>query len=576
MVFCGKPSKGCGQCRSRKIRCDQERPACSQCLKGNRVCPGYRDELSLMFRDESQQVVRKARNSAAARKSKTQARKAARRTLSPSESSPESTPGATTVSVGRSSDVIDFGHESPVQTELIERQPLTRIQPSYQTTQDEAVCYFLRYNRWPGFHWMLDLSPEFLASSGFSVSHDAMKASVGAVGTAMLGRVRQDMSMIIAAGAEYGFALQMLAFAVSDPAEVKANSTLGAVLMLAIFEVVTSRTTQNIEKWTNHLRGAAAILELRGPEQVQNEEGLKLFVQLRFQIITSCLQLSVHVPPSVLECAPLGMFLRPQTEAYGDRLVYILGQLANLRADVRQKYMTDNQEILTAAYDIEAELLAWIASLPPDFSYTTVENTYSDSEFKRLCRGILPYNNQYHIYSDLWICHTWNQYRCARIIVSEMILSCLRRLHRKSPGARAVSELQSHCIRIRSSTRQLAADICASVPYHFGVGSTGESQTGSVPLNECHTAGLVLLWPLVMAGATEGKNHPVRKWGIDCLRLIGHGMGIDQALALIDVLETEAGVFDGVGDDGVLIEESSSAIVKNKVLATAWKHLEDK
>jgi hypothetical protein len=270
------------------------------------------------------------------------------------------------------------------------------------------------------------------------------------------------------------------------------------------------------------------------------------------------------------------MFLRPQTEAYGDRLVYILGQLANLRADVRQKYMTDNQEILTAAYDIEAELLAWIASLPPDFSYTTVENTYSDSEFKRLCRGILPYNNQYHIYSDLWICHTWNQYRCARIIVSEMILSCLRRLHRKSPGARAVSELQSHCIRIRSSTRQLAADICASVPYHFGVGSTGESQTGSVPLNECHTAGLVLLWPLVMAGATEGKNHPVRKWGIDCLRLIGHGMGIDQALALIDVLETEAGVFDGVGDDGVLIEESSSAIVKNKVLATAWKHLEDK
>jgi hypothetical protein len=77
-----------------------------------------------------------------------------------------------------------------------------------------------------------------------------------------------------------------------------------------------------------------------------------------------------------------------------------------------------------------------------------------------------------------------------------------------------------------------------------------------------------------MAGASEGKNHPLRKWGIDCLRLIGHGMGIDQALALIDVLESEAGVFDGVGDDGVLIEEKSSAIVKNIVLATTWKHLE--
>ncbi|RLL97115.1 hypothetical protein CFD26_106349 [Aspergillus turcosus] len=556
MVFCGKPSKGCGQCRARKIRCDQERPACSQCLKGNRICPGYRDELSLMFRDESQQVVWKARNSAAAKKSK-QTRKA-RRAHSPTESSPESSSAATTSSVRRGSDVIDFGDDSsPLQPVLVERQPLTRVQPSYQITQDEAVCYFIRYN-----------------PSGFSESQEALKASVSAVGTAMLGRVRQDMSMILAAGAEYGFALQMLAFAVSNPAEVKANPTLGAVLMLAIFEVVTSRTTQNIEKWTNHLRGAAAILELRGPEQVQNEEGLKLFVQLRFLIITSCLQLAVHVPQSVLECAPLGMFLRPQTEAYGDRLIYIIGQLANLRADVRLKYMTKAQEILAAAYDIEAELLAWLASLPPEFSYSTVENTLSDAAFKKLCRGILPYNNRYHIYNDLWICHTWNQYRCARVMVSEIILSCLRRLFVKSAGARIPSELQSQFRKIRSLSRQLAAEVCASVPYHFGIGNTGEIHSDSVPINESHTAGLVLLWPLVVAGATEGKNHPLRKWGIDCLRLIGHGMGIDQALALIDVLETEAGVFDGVGDDGMLIDEKSSAIVKNKVLNTTWKHLE--
>lgn len=41
----------------------------------------------------------------------------------------------------------------------------------------------------------------------------------------------------------------------------------------------------SIEKWTNHIKGAAALLELRGPEHLQSEEGLKLFVQLRFQIV---------------------------------------------------------------------------------------------------------------------------------------------------------------------------------------------------------------------------------------------------------------------------------------------------
>ncbi|KAJ6160495.1 hypothetical protein N7470_003891 [Penicillium chermesinum] len=66
MVYCGKPSKGCGQCRSRKIRCDQVRPACSQCIRAKRECPGYRDQLALMFRDESSSVMKKAKADAKA------------------------------------------------------------------------------------------------------------------------------------------------------------------------------------------------------------------------------------------------------------------------------------------------------------------------------------------------------------------------------------------------------------------------------------------------------------------------------------------------------------------------------
>lgn len=50
-------------------------------------------------------------------------------------------------------------------------------------------------------------------------------------------------------------------------------------------QVITSRSIMSIEKWTNHIKGAAALLELRGPEHLQSEEGLKLFVQLRFQIV---------------------------------------------------------------------------------------------------------------------------------------------------------------------------------------------------------------------------------------------------------------------------------------------------
>jgi hypothetical protein len=59
MVFCGKPSGGCHACRARKTKCDQIPEGCTQCKRAKRACPGYRSKGSLIFRDESANVVRK-------------------------------------------------------------------------------------------------------------------------------------------------------------------------------------------------------------------------------------------------------------------------------------------------------------------------------------------------------------------------------------------------------------------------------------------------------------------------------------------------------------------------------------
>jgi len=90
MVFCGKSSKNCSSCRVRRIKvsntlskstsfaphhqyrhvaqerflqifkCDLKEPACSQCMRINKECSGYRDQLTLAFRDENSKVIRKA------------------------------------------------------------------------------------------------------------------------------------------------------------------------------------------------------------------------------------------------------------------------------------------------------------------------------------------------------------------------------------------------------------------------------------------------------------------------------------------------------------------------------------
>lgn len=42
------------------VQCDQQEPGCGQCEKRQQQCPGYRNLVDLMFRDESSHVIKKA------------------------------------------------------------------------------------------------------------------------------------------------------------------------------------------------------------------------------------------------------------------------------------------------------------------------------------------------------------------------------------------------------------------------------------------------------------------------------------------------------------------------------------
>lgn len=85
MVYCGRPSKGCRSCRVRRIKvinssslltvqslaqacrlpnylqCDQIHPSCTQCIRVDKLCEGYRNQQDLMFRNETTKVHQKAK-----------------------------------------------------------------------------------------------------------------------------------------------------------------------------------------------------------------------------------------------------------------------------------------------------------------------------------------------------------------------------------------------------------------------------------------------------------------------------------------------------------------------------------
>ncbi|KAJ5902695.1 hypothetical protein N7495_003223 [Penicillium taxi] len=536
MVYCGKPSKGCGHCRSKKVRCDGARPSCSQCIRAKRSCPGYRDQLSLMFRDESRSVAQKVEKAAKSSSllSKSWSPRGSPRTAYSDGSTPSE------LSVSADSPIFDFDSD-PLHVYLMQQlsQLPLEVQTPFDPSDHEAISYFMQSNAIPGTIWVTDFMTKLaLSNDGFgSLSQRALKSGLTAVGSAMLCRVKNVSALNAVSQKAYISALSLLNTALTDIEEAKSNQVLGAVVILAIYELVTSRTPKDIDQWTNHILGATALLDLRGTDQLSTETGLRLFLHLRYQIVISCIQRDARVPESVLECAKVSMYLRPD-EAHANSLIIIIGKISNLRADIKSNILTSNNDILSVASAIEMDLISWLRLLPPTYDYETRTKSAYDFKFQQRCHGIALYDDKYHVYPNLWVSNSWSQYRCARIILSELILT--RTLEQaKSSSSKSLSpELRLYCNSLHSTVRRLAVDICRSLPFHFRAhddGSDGSHNT-TLPPPEGYLGGLLLLWPLFLAGAVEKNGHALHTWVIRSLLIIGNTMGLDQALALMDIL----------------------------------------
>ncbi|KAJ5948180.1 hypothetical protein N7466_001195 [Penicillium verhagenii] len=506
-----------------------------------------------MFRDESQSVVRKARAEAnssssvgvAKLPSKSKQSLARPASLSRNPSSPI-TPTNVPVEYqipfdfNGTSEYVDFNgtpeYVLPGEWVIpLEVQPLG-------PTKDDAICYFMHSHAFPGAFWTTDLMTKFLLQSGGPLSQSAMQASMGAVSMAMLSRVKKVPQLMHTAQKEYATALTLLNDALTRPDEARSNQALGAVVLLAIYDVVTSRAPQDINLWTRHINGATALLEMRGPEQLKTETGLRLFMHLRYQIVVSCMQRNARVPESLLECSRFILDLRPN-EAYANRLIIIIGRLSNLRSDVISGRLTDDQQIITGSSAIEADLISWLAGLPPVFSYEVHKKDRFDYKFQARCRGLPLYDEHYHVYPNLWACNSWNQYRCARIIVSKMILENIRQMTESSSLKHLSEEFRQQCQALRATIHRLAVDISRSVPFCIGVHH--KSLDPTLPPPDSYLGGTILLWPLYLAGTAEGPTHPLRRWVVQCLRMLGNTFGLDQALAVGDIVASDPGILPG-------------------------------
>ncbi|RDW91853.1 hypothetical protein BP5796_01247 [Coleophoma crateriformis] len=512
------------------VPCDRATPACTQCIRTKRKCPGYRDELDLLFRNESTAVIGKAKAKAAKSKA-----------VTATSASSAALPLVFTSLVPPSK----LSHVQTLPTLIEDGAFIRALLPTYElspTINEIAGAYFNKNYELRSVSSSFDFydydTVDTLCDPGNMEDH--LTASINAVGLASFALSIRSKDVMKQAMNDYVVALRLTNKALHSPSQVKEDSTLFSVMVLSIFETITGSNEHSFAAWTEHINGAAILLKLRGPEQFKSHAGRRMFLQITSNLMISCVQRTTPMPKYITD-------LRKEAARYVEttnpawRLSEVIIDCTNFRAAVKNgdDGHRDPREIVMRALEIDREFTDIFVGLPESWQYTTV---YTDANPDKV------WNSNFHAYSNSWVAHIWNAMRTCRVLLHEVIHFQLRKVKNHDPPLFSEHERVSLYRNSTTTLIQLRSDILASIPQHTGSKLDDEDWLGHSPLHKalqtpCQappreesilrgTRGYFILWPLYLVGSMDLSTDAIRAWVSNRLSCIANETGLLQASVL--------------------------------------------
>ncbi|OQU98998.1 Fungal Zn2-Cys6 binuclear cluster domain-containing protein isoform 1 [Cladophialophora immunda] len=469
MVF---PSKGCANCLKRKIKCDQGRPACTQCVKADWSCPGYRPSVDLYFRDETKGVTRKYQSY---------------RSRHPFISAPD----------GSSS------RYSPISNALVSDDLPRGLNMDLKT---RAVSFFFSQYVHHSLTSSEKFQPgsfEYLPSLYAQGDPDGpLVTIVHAAALASYANVGNVPSWTLESYRLCGLGILKCRLALGNPVEAKSDDVLASIMLLGFYETLALKGREAMKAWSQHMLGAAALIDFRGPSQFQDRSSIQMFLQIRRLIVLSAYQLQKPVPFSLkkwstwLECANAGE--NCEVVHLANRLSEIVETLASVRSLIKASKTGEIGDILYMLLPIDNMLQSWQDQLP--MSWRPVPHpacSFEDCSLHSHFEG-----RPFEVYPDLYIASLWNNYRGARILIHEMLLST-------AISTSMTTVIDSKQLRTTINLlHQMSTEICLGVNYHLRPGPNVSSYKSSG-----HQIRLAPI--LAFSGLAQSAKLPVVDLGLD-------------------------------------------------------------
>ncbi|KAI1463546.1 uncharacterized protein F4812DRAFT_243289 [Daldinia caldariorum] len=554
MVYCGKPSRGCQMCRTRRIKCDETKPTCNQCAKSRRQCPGYKDEFDLILRNETQATERRAR-------------KASKKAPVPrTDKSPSAGSGEGTMMMSLLFTNNNSSNNNTAKQPIPAAHHHAVIRPLNVSVEHQASCHFISHfiltprdgSGRALMDYMLPLlkdSPQAHLQHAFNACAMAFFNNRGGVCSRF-----SDQALH-----EYTRALNGTNTALRNPETQLADTTLAAVLLLGLFESITAKQI-GMMNWGSHTEGAIQLVKARGKKQLKTKIGLALFIAVRTQMIIHSLTSGtapIMGPEWWIDDAN-----RNDTATRCHRIMIKLGEL---RAEVMRLMNSmaktpENVEImhdmLRRIQTVDQEVVAWMRNVPDEWRFRTVawEDHVPDGDYSKA--EVFP--GRVDMYRDLYIVSVWNTSRTARLVLASLVVRCAAWIC--SPVDYRTTPEYATAARTCVDT---ITDVIASVPYQLGwhlnkdrrrqhiflhqqqqellvqqhqqlyqqeqEQMQQQQQSGFPCGEEDHPkaiAGYLLTWPLICVHSQDYTTDTQRAWIHGRLKHIGDELGVKYAHVL--------------------------------------------
>ena len=208
-----------------QYQCDQAVPSCGQCRRAHRSCPGYRNEQSLAFRDETKHIVEKV-----------QAANAVKPNKPPRQ-----------LELINDFDLIDTSSSAVI---TFDRTASSTPNPLSASLEDQARCFFFHHfvadDPAPPVGYARYLPTVFNLDS----ANGNLPGIITSIGLAGLSNMYSSQDTMIKARQKHTAVLRSLNSSLQDTQTATTDVTFVTVLLLGLFEVSYYHSSNGLFKLT--------------------------------------------------------------------------------------------------------------------------------------------------------------------------------------------------------------------------------------------------------------------------------------------------------------------------------------